>query len=40
MEQKTDKDDEWFWELLEEQHIHDVRISGAQEGGKDENQSN
>ena len=26
------EDDEWFWELLEEQHNHDVRISGAQEG--------
>lgn len=32
MEQKTDKEDEWYWELLEEQHNHDVRISGAQEG--------
>lgn len=28
-------DDEMYWELLEEQHNHDVRISGAQEGGDD-----
>lgn len=28
-------DTEMFWELLEEQHAHDVVISGAQEGGKD-----
>ena len=33
-------DNDWYWELLEEQHAHDVVISGAQEGGKDENQSN
>ena len=28
-------DDEMYWELLEEQHAHDVVISGAQEGGED-----
>lgn len=30
-------DDEMYWELLEEQHAHDVVISGAQEGGEDAN---
>lgn len=28
-------DDELYWELLEEQHAHDVVISGAQEGEED-----
>lgn len=28
-------DNDWYWELLEEQHAHDVVISGAQEGGED-----
>lgn len=27
-------DTDWFFELLEEQHAHDVVISGAQEGGR------
>lgn len=27
------ENNDWFWELLEEQHAHDVVISGAQEGG-------
>lgn len=35
LEQKTDKEDEWYWELLEEQHARDVVISVAQEGGED-----
>lgn len=29
-------DNDWYWELLEEQHAHDVVISGAQEGEEDE----
>ena len=29
------KDDDWYWELLEEQHKHDVRISGSVEGDGD-----
>lgn len=30
-------DDDWYWELLEEQHAHDVVISGAVESeDKDE----
>lgn len=28
-------DNDWYWELLEEQHAYDVVISGAQEGGED-----
>ena len=28
-------DDDMYWELLEEQHAHDVVISGAMEGGED-----
>lgn len=30
-------DEEMYWELLEEQHAHDV-IIGAQEGGEDGNE--
>ncbi len=32
-------DDDWYWELLEEQHAHDVVISGVGEeehGGQHE----
>lgn len=29
-------DDEMYWELLEEQHAHDVVISGAVEGGEED----
>lgn len=28
--------DEMYWELLEEQHAHDVVISGAVEGGEED----
>lgn len=31
-------DDDWYWELLEEQHSHDVVISGAMEGGEEEDE--
>lgn len=27
-------DDEMYWELLEEQHAHDVVMSGAMEGSE------
>lgn len=29
-------DNEMFWELLEEQHAHDVVISGTMEGGEED----
>ena len=29
-------DDEMYWELLEEQHAHDVVISGAMEGSEED----
>lgn len=28
-------DDDWYWELLEEQHAHDVVIFGAMEGSEE-----
>lgn len=31
--------DDWYWELLEEQHAHDVVISGAMEGGDEDERS-
>lgn len=33
----TIMDDDWYWELLEEQHAHDVVMVGAVEEG-DENE--
>lgn len=32
-------DDEMYWELLEEQHAHDVVMSGAVEGGDEDERS-
>lgn len=32
-------DDEMYWELLEEQHAHDVVISGAMEGSEEDERS-
>lgn len=32
-------DDDMYWELLEEQHAHDVVISGAVEGGEENERS-
>ena len=32
-------DDEMYWKLLEEQHAHDVVISGAMEGGEEDERS-
>ncbi len=31
-------DEEMYWELLEEQHAHDVVISGAMEGSEEEDE--
>ena len=36
--EKCGMDDDMYWELLEEQHAHDVVISGAQEGAEDGNE--
>ena len=33
------ENDETYWELLEEQHAHDVVISGAVEGGEEDERS-
>lgn len=30
------EEDDFYWELLEEQHNHDVVISGAMEGGEED----
>ena len=32
-------DDDWYWELLEEQHAHDVVISGTMEGEEEDERS-
>lgn len=32
-------DDDWYWELLEEQHAHDVVISGAVESEEEDERS-
>ena len=32
-------DDDWYWELLEEQHAHDVVIGGAMEGSEEDERS-
>lgn len=31
-------DEDLYWELLEEQHAHDVVISGAMEGSEEEDE--
>ena len=33
---KCGMDDDLYWELLEEQHAHDVVISGAMEGSEED----
>lgn len=32
-------DEDLYWDLLEEQHAHDVVISGAMEGGEEDERS-
>ena len=32
-------DEDMYWELLEEQHAHDVVISGAMEGSEEDEQA-
>lgn len=36
--ERTPVNDDWYWELLEEQHAHDVVISGAVESEEEENE--